>query len=322
MNIPIKPNEARALFKFFESVDLVISKRLLAGFNPHEEHLNSLFCEMMDENMTSEHNLSYTLQSLKKELTESESLFSIDLRIETKKYPAHIEKRITGSDFGIILNINDNYRFATYRKAIVIQAKRLHAKNKDPKIFSVRDTYKSFDSSQLLKLATLINDEHLRERIGNGFPYERNFAYYLFYNPPLEGFNENSQKYIQYNIASVLSSNIFDHTKGFHIYDSLTKSKFQIKPGILISNLEWLVEEKLEMSEELLKIKDNTPPRAEQVYSRIFSSVNSFPWFMVYDFIMGGVGNSSDTAINIASGNDGKNDYNILPSYVIQLEFT
>jgi hypothetical protein len=85
------PRDAKLLIRYLDGVDDIITARLANGFSPHEDHLTSLLCEMLDDNQSVLSALPYPLAQLRDDLAVDPHGLKASLSIEAKKYPTHIE---------------------------------------------------------------------------------------------------------------------------------------------------------------------------------------------------------------------------------------
>jgi len=233
--------------RYLDGVDDVISARLASGFNPHEDHLTSLLCEMLDDNLTSLSALTFPLSKLREELALDAKGLKFSLNIEVKKYPPHIERRLTSSDIGVIVSYRDNVLpKRSFEKGALFQAKKLY-RSEQTTPYSLHDSFKEFDAEQLLRLAELQNEDDEMAEKRHRHKFHSSLSHYLFYCPRLDGYDERSREEIHYFF--IPSSDIFDFAEGWHKYE-LANSPDRHVPGILASAIDWLVNEHLERHED------------------------------------------------------------------------
>ncbi len=316
----LTPRDAKLIVKYLDGIDDIVSARLVRGFNPHEDHLTSLLCEMFDENLTSLSALPFPLSKLKDELAMDSKGLKVSLSIEVKKYPPHIERRLTSSDLGIIVSYRDNViPNRSFEKGALFQAKKLYRAHQD-KSFTLRDTFEEFDADQLMRLLKVIPIDEMHELHHPMADHHDHLCYYLFYCPRLDGYDEQSRQDIQHLI--IPSSDIFDYAEGWHRYD-LANDPHRHVPGLLASDLSWLVHEYLdtERNGQFVKKPRKSKPTVQQVFQQYWNDVYSLSWFIVYKMLMGADGCSDSIAMSIVRGNEkGQNTDNpILPKYVMTI---
>ena len=315
----LTPRDAKLIIRYLDGVDDIISARLASGFNPHEDHLTSLLCEMLDDNLTSLSSLSFPLSKLREELAADPKGLKVSLSIEVKKYPAHIERRLTSSDIGVIVNYRDNIVYNhSFEKGVLFQAKKLYRSGPDQP-YSLRDSFKEFDVDQLLRLVKLQNDNDGKEMRHHGDHFL--LSHYLFYCPRVDAYDEQSREEVHHLI--IPSSDIFDYAEGWHKYE-LANEPVRHVPGMLASGLNWLTDDYLERKQDgeysVKSRKDK--PTARQAFERYWEEVYSFSWFLVYRMLMGDAGASDPRSMSIVKGNEKNQDSDnpILPKYVMTLK--
>ena len=67
----IRPYEAQCFSKYFQEIDINLSKRFSLGFFPDEEHITSTLCELLDKNGSQLHSLGYSLSDLNNDLKKN-----------------------------------------------------------------------------------------------------------------------------------------------------------------------------------------------------------------------------------------------------------
>lgn len=316
----LTPRDAKLIIRYLDGVDDVISARLVSGFNPHEDHLTSLLCEMLDDNLTSLSALPFPLSKLKEELALDSKGLKVSLSIEVKKYPPHLERRLTSSDIGIIVAYRDNViPNRSFEKGALFQAKKLYRARADHP-YTLHDSFKEFDPDQLLRLLKVFPNDEMNELPHHKGDHCDNFCHYLFYCPRLDGYDEQSRQDIQHLI--IPSSDIFDYAEGWHRYD-LANDPNRHAPGLLASRLGWLVNEYIDIQQDRQFVtkprKDK--PTAQQAFQHYWDDVYSLSWYIVYKMLMGDGGCSDSISMSIVRGNEKEQntDNPILPNYVMTL---
>ena len=196
----VTPRDAKLLVRYLDAVDDAVSARLAIGFNPHEEHLTALLCEMLDDNWSSNNNLSYPVTQLRIDLAEDAKELSIVLRIEANRFPPQVERKVTYADLGIVVAYRDHDApNNSFERAVVLQAKKLYPELGSPS-YSMYNEFGAFDSGQLGKLAAL--NKILGEPLCN----------YLFYCPSAAAYDESSRA--AFHRSLIQGGDIYDFTPG------------------------------------------------------------------------------------------------------------
>lgn len=184
MPFAVQSYESRIIWRFFDGVSSAVSVRMLRGSPPGEENLTFLLCELLDESTTALHALAYPLSKAKEDLTESDIGITLDVGFKTHEHPKYIESKFSGADIGIVLEMFHPI-LGSYRKAVLVQAKKLFAPSRG-KEFELDSEYASYNKDQAVFL----------DEIQNRFDAP-NSIFYLWYNPPLTGFDEEAQIYMR-----------------------------------------------------------------------------------------------------------------------------
>src|SRR2546425_544191 len=174
----LTPRDAKLLIRFLDSVDSIVTARLLPDAKVDEPHLTSTLREALDERFTRFHSLAYSLGQLKEDLAQDDTAIKVALSIEAKEYSSHVENR-TGADLGVVLRYDNFFRpNESFSKAALFQAKRLFCARRNHGLsYSEDDRFESFNTEQLLRIV------NLSEKHGS-------LLYYLFYCPHLESYDE------------------------------------------------------------------------------------------------------------------------------------
>src|SRR5260370_12259913 len=169
--------EAGILWKFLYGVSSAVSSRMAHGSSPTEENLTFLLCELLDDNATSLHALSYPLSQAQADREASDACITLEVEFQTHEHSRHTESKYSGADLGIVLSVNHPV-FGQSRRGILLQAKRLFATGKKCE-YGLYSSYTSFNKTQTDFLRIL------ERRFGVW-----NSVYYLWYNPPSTAFPE------------------------------------------------------------------------------------------------------------------------------------
>jgi hypothetical protein len=157
---------------------------------------------MMDDNLSALNSLPYSLPKLKEDLAADKRTLRVALQIEAKKYPPHIERRLTSSDLGVIVDYRDNFNSAnSFQKAALFQAKKLYGGNKHHNgRYSVNDCFDELDPEQLRRMADMagngeFNKDQLHPQHSDGVLF-----HYLFYCPRVGAYDERSQEELWHHV--------------------------------------------------------------------------------------------------------------------------
>jgi len=314
----ITPREAKLLVRYLDAVDDSVTARLSSGFSPHEDHLTSLLCEMLDDNLTALNRLSFSLVELRDELAKDPRKLTAGFSIETRKYPPHIECRLTSSDIGIVVSYRDHLvPTHSFESGVLFQAKRLFpSPRRGESTYSLDGRFESFDFEQLLRLAVLERDTHHRRE--RRHPQNGGLCHYLFYCPRPEAYDEPSREEVHRYL--VPSGDIFDYARGWHLYELASDPARHI-PGLIATDVHWLEGKYLEWP-------DQGGPRicekrgtlsARDVFQEMWGHAHPLSWFLVYGMLLGNRGSSSSQDLALVRGEMPNQDAEtpVLPRYVV-----
>jgi len=273
----LTPRDRKLLVRYLDAVDAAVAGRLLTGFSPHEDHLTALLCELLDSQHSPLHALSYSFEALKADLAVDSQAIDVSLRLETRKYPPHIERHLTSSDLGIIVEYRDYLGgSASFDRGCLFQAKRLYAKGS---AYTLDDEFREFDPEQLERLAALDSDESLLESKEPRHHPDHDWCYYLFYCPSASGYDDRSRELVRRLVLP--TDNIFDYSKGWHLYEYASSPSRQI-PGLVASRLAWLRSHVAQSGTGPRK-RPATKPTGRQLFEQFWDGAQPLSWFIVYD---------------------------------------
>lgn len=314
----ITPREAKLLVKFLDAVDDSVSARLSSGFSPHEDHLTSLLCEMLDDNLTALNRLSFSLAELHDELAKDPRKLTAAISIETRKYPPHIERRLTSSDIGIIVSYRDHLVPGhSFESGVLFQAKKLFpSPRRGESAYSLDGRFESFDFKQLLRLVVLGRDARRREET---HPLrDESLCHYLFYCPRPEAYDELSREEVHRYL--VPSGDIFDYAKGWHLYE-LASDPDRHVPGLIAADVRWLEGKYVEWPDQggPRIQKKRGIPSARDVFQAMWGHAQPLSWFLVYGMLLGHRGSTASHDLALVRGEmpDQDSETPILPKYVV-----
>ncbi len=314
----ITPREAKLLVRYFDAVDDSVTARFSLGFSPHEDHLTALLCEMLDDNLTALNRLSFSLAELRNELAKDPRKLTAAFSIETRKYPPHVERRLTSSDIGMIVSYRDHLVPAhSFESGVLFQAKRLFpSTRRGESPYSLDGRFESFDFEQLLRLAVLERDARYQEE--HHHPRNGSLCHYLFYCPRPEAYDDPSREEIHRYL--VPSGDIFDYAKGWHLYE-LASDPDRHVPGLVAADVHWLEGKYVEWPDQGGPRICERPetPSARDVFQEMWGHAHPLSWFLVYGMLLDHRGSSSSQDLAVVRGEMPNQDSEtpILPRYVV-----
>ncbi|MEN9868475.1 MAG: hypothetical protein RL748_4065 [Pseudomonadota bacterium] len=266
----ISPRAIRLLLRHFDAIDQVVSRRMTRKRPWAEEALTGLLCDLLDAETQEEEKVSYTLQQLHEDLAQSDEPISIRLRIDSHQYPKHLERWVTQSDFGFIVNYQDQFESShSTRLAWLLQAKRVFPEKDGT--YDVNSSFKSIDAEQHARMKAL------RDWAGE------EFIRYFLYCPRPKELGPYVREELNQRRINALSDNIFDYTLGLELRDDILSATPTTAAGMFVGSL------------------DNTPKTLGETHSEIFSHSIPFAWFIVHHLAVGRSipGNPRDRGKNI-----------------------
>jgi len=324
----LTPRDAKLLVRFLDSVDSIVTARLIPDAKVDEPHLTSTLRETLDARFTGFHSLPYSLGQLKEDLAQDDTAMKVSLSIEAKEYSPHVENRITQADLGVVLRYDNFFRpNESFSKAALFQAKRLFCASRNHGLsYSEDDRFESFDLKQLLRIVSL-SEKHSR------------LLYYLFYCPRPEAYDEQTRRKLRY---FTLPNSHWRHFHPMHMMEEFgflpwwshvqeyASDPNRHFPGLIASSIYWLQNQYLEKDQSSTSKSDgrwtvkpkHSPPTVRDVYERMWDDTHAFSWFIVYRMLTGHEGSSQDDAIGIARGDGMSQELGIAPRYTMELRIT
>ncbi len=330
----LTPRDAKLLVRYFDGADDVVSARLTRGFSPHEDHLTSLLCEMLDDNLSALNTLPYPLPKLKEDLAADKRSLRASLQIEARKYPPHIERRLTSSDLGIIVDYRDNFTPRnSFQKGALFQAKKLYNQRNHER-YSITDCFDEFDPDQLRRMLDMATDPSLNADPAHPEHSGGDLFHYLFYCPRVEAYDEPSQEELWHHVipaGNCLLRYWHHHPMWFaegplclaeaHHLHEFASDPSRHFPGLIVSDIGWLESEYFPNGNQPAPPMPRKPKtRARDVYERLWAHTDPLSWFLVYGMLMGRCGSSGRRALALVMGNPDaatQMDFPILPRYVM-----
>jgi len=304
------------LLRYFDSIDEIVSIKLMRKRPWLEEALTLLFCDLLDEEAQEEDNTKYPLSSLRNDLAKINEPLYIDTRIETHQYPKSVEHFVTQSDLGLIIQCQNQFesRFS-FSRSWLFQAKRLfpHGGGAQKK-YTEKSSFTSSNSDQNSRM----------ERIRQWAKYD--FIRYLLYCPSSSSLDKNTCELLSYQRTLALTGEIFDFALGLQLRDDLLSNKSTLDAGIFISPM------------------DKFPSCFKEVHRRLFQGSTPFSWFIIqhffqqngknWDFDFGDAGENSKIVESLVRGDhrvlqnstisdllEGRNSFRLLPAHTINIRF-
>ncbi len=182
------------LYKYFRSINALLSRRMLPGRKPNEEHLTSTLCELLDERYEALHNLDYTWSMLINDFNKENILNAFSLEIQTNEHYKKFEGKYSYADLGIVVNYHNSFTGFTSTRAILFQAKKLFPNNNQ---YNLSSRYESFDIEQLNNLFS-IGAIYDKKKCGYGDAPSSEYLFYLFYDPLQNNFSKTSHQKLLY----------------------------------------------------------------------------------------------------------------------------
>jgi len=249
----LSPRAIHLFLKYFDSIDEVLSRRLVRKRTWDEEPLTFLLTELLDEDAQPDHTLSYSHKELINDLSSSDEPLSISVQLETHSYPTPMERYVTQADIGLILSYEDQFNHdLSFRRGWLLQAKRLFpAHDRYRHGFTENSGFESQDTAQ--------HERMLRLRDWA----ECDFIRYLLYCPRPSSLDKYVRERLSAARARALAVDIFDFALGLELRDDLLSTNPTVAAGVFVALL------------------DNLPDSLLAVHSALFSGVLPFSWFIV-----------------------------------------
>jgi len=251
----ITPKAFQHIIKHFDEVDKIVSARTVRKRPWLEVALTSLLCDLLDEQTQDDEKFNYTFKQLQDDLNKEDSLFGINLSLETIEFNSIYERYISQSDIGLNLvfenKIEPEY---SWSRPYLLQAKRLSPKKVNPLFYSEASSFASVDKDQQKRIALLnkiFGDSYLK---------------YLLFCPRPDNIDNDTKIKLAYLRNKTLSSQIFDYTTGLQIYKELLENSETLKAGIFITNT------------------NNNSLNFGEIHNQILQSTFPFSWFIAMNF--------------------------------------
>lgn len=251
----ISPKATHLIIKHFDAIDKAVSKRLNRKRPWSEPSLTSLLCDLMDHETQDDEKIDYSIDDLNKDLEEIDGLLDVSFAIETHEYSPKVERWITQSDLGFIINFEDHLLpNESWSISWLLQAKKIFPDKRSPLEYTESSRFQSYNLKQADRI------KKLEESVGI------DFIKYLLFCPRPSDLGDNVQKKLAHLRNRHLSKNIFDFTLGLELRDELSKIDSSLAAGLFISPT------------------DNCPRNLGSIHKDILNISFPFSWFMASHF--------------------------------------
>jgi hypothetical protein len=251
----ISPKAVHLIIKHFDAIDKAVSRRLNRKRPWSEPSLTSLLCDLMDQETQDEEKLLYSLEELNKDLANIDGLLDVTFTIETHEYSPQVERWVTQSDLGFVINFEDKLLpNESWSISWLLQAKKLFPDKRNPVNYSESSRFESHDKNQAERI------RKLEESIGI------EFIKYLCFCPRPADLDDITQMKLAHLRNIRLSNNIFDFTLGLELRDELSKLDSSLAAGLFVTRT------------------DNFPRSLGAIHKNILNSAYPLSWFLASHF--------------------------------------
>ena len=204
------PQHLQHLIRYFDEVDLVLSKPMLRKHPPDESGFTNELCALLDaETQAAEGKCSYQLDDLNADLGAAGDGLDFEFTIDTHPHNAAMERHVSQSDFGLVLEYDNKILpEENWSRAYLVQAKRLF-RNHRTGAYDGLARFRSVDTQQQARI------EQLSKILG------ADAILYGLYCPPIDELPEIARIQVRALHARNLSRNIFDYGNGLALRDTL-----------------------------------------------------------------------------------------------------
>jgi hypothetical protein len=251
----ISPKALHAIIKHFDCIDTAVAARMMRKRPWLEPALTSFLCDLLDEDVQNETSLEYSLEELNRDLKLDDNLIKTNFQIETHEYAPDIERWVTQSDLGFIINYND-YLLPenSWSTAWLFQAKRMTADHKGQYLYSESSRFGSHDAKQHKRIESLIKIVGVE------------FVKYMLYCPKPASLDPLVRGKLAHLRNGSLSNDIFDFALGLELRDELLSGGGTLAAGVFISNV------------------NDLPGNLGKVHRNILGSCWPLSWFIARHF--------------------------------------
>ncbi|WP_317213861.1 hypothetical protein [Gluconobacter sp. GP1] len=247
------PQHLKYIIKYLEGIDFALSQKMRRSYAPDEPALTNELCALLDcKTQEIEKTLSYNLCDLNKDLDSVGDALDFEVSIDTYPHNSSMERYVSQSDFGIILEYENHVLPSTnWSAAYLLQAKKLYRNSKNNEY----DKSSRFMSSD--------TDQH--KRIENLNKYLNGHINYILYCPQLLDLTREAQIQMRALHNKNTAQLIYDYGIGLEFRDFLTRNK-GINSGVWLTTV------------------DEKPKNLANLHSKSFESALPFTWFIIEHF--------------------------------------
>lgn len=214
------------LLRFLDDVDNTVSARLLRKKPWDEIALTSLLCDLLDEETSDDYRRTYPLSEFRKDLAKAMPLAQFDCSLRTHEYPTSMERWVTQSDLGLVIDYIDHFTpNRTWSAAWLLQAKRAYPR-KGARLFDEASKFKATDSAQHRRMI------NLNQSLG----YEA--VKYMLFCPRPSMLDELTSAKLAHLRSISLGSHIFDYAHGLALHRELQNGGGSLAAGIFLAEAE------------------------------------------------------------------------------------
>ncbi|MFI6216989.1 hypothetical protein ACIBCD_33745 [Nocardia brasiliensis] len=233
-------------------MDSLVAERLTRKRPWGEPALTSLLCDLLDEDTCDDYPSAYGLSRLQQELQRTVPLLNFDCTIQTHEYPPNVERWVTQSDLGLIVQVNDYLVPDNNREgACLLQAKRLYPVPGTGG-YSSDCRYGGHDAEQQRR-AQAIN-----QLLGH------DLIKYLLYCPRPDALPARDAATLRHVRDSQLANDLHDGPDGLELHAMLQQGSPRLDAGIIVSPI------------------DAIPATLRATYEGLFQDQLPWSWFLTW----------------------------------------
>lgn len=247
------PQHFPLLVRYFDGVDLTLSRQLQRPVPASETTLTQSFCALMDAgSQRREGQPAFGIDQLNAELAQLGDGLEASMRIDTSPHGAYFEANISQADFGLVLEYRNTFKPGyDWTAAYLMQAKRLFPSRTGE--YDLASCFESCDAKQHQRIVDLVD-----------FLGAHAVKYFL-YCPPVSGFARASATAIRNRHILSLGGAIFDYGLGLAFRDAI-RSKGGCDAGIWLTGA------------------DRQPSDALTLQDAAYRAAHPFTWFILGHF--------------------------------------
>lgn len=254
------PIAALPLFlKFLDGVDSVAVKKLVRK-NPRDEtSITQELCDLFEEEYSDDAGLPYPLEHFREDLALAMPLSHIRIEVETHQYSPLMERWVTQSDIGLVLDYKDHFLPGeSWNSFMLLQAKRL---------FPERSGLQYRESS---KFASIKPEQHKRILELNEY-LGCELVKYLLYCPRPASLDTTTAGQLTHLRNRSIDGNIFDYARGLALHDELKGGGRTLAAGVFVADVK------------------THPKTFAETHASIFSATLPLSWMLTLEFARNGL---------------------------------